>query len=538
MPLEDSVPPTGPVATDTLGRRFLFALAVLAVLCSLSFARWPSPGINETHYLAKAKHFADPSWCAGDFFLESSNPHAATSWLLGELTSRFSFERSAAIGRLLALVVLAAGWTLMLCGTLPGWRERILTTSLFCGLHILGNWSGEWLLRGVEGKVFAWGFLLLAIGLWTSRKPVMAGASLGSAFTFHPVIGAWGALCAILSFAWAAMDRRRTQRTETSLAESGRGSVSLPAIAGGAILFALTAAPGFVAALPALRLGTPDERWQADHIQVAQRLAHHLDPAQFLWSSHREYLLLIAALLLIPRGRNWTALERMGWMSVLCAVGGMVVAIWPREMHPFSLYVLRLKLLKLYPFRLADIFVPLLLSVRLAGWLRSIAPWKAGWWRFAPLSAALLGIAWFWPGDEKPARKMTLAEFEDWKAVLGWIRTETAPDAVVQSMNEDFAIKWYAERAEYVNYKDCPQDAPGIMEWHRRLLWLDQQWRTPAIADMRVSTAELAALHQQTGIDYLICSRFGPIEGTPVFAKGAFRVYRLTPAASSAGGAP
>lgn len=538
MPLEDSAPPTGPVVTDTLGRRFLFGLAVLAVLCGLSFARWPSPGINETHYLAKAKHFADPAWCAGDFFLESSNPHAATSWLLGELTSRFSFETSAAIGRLLALVVLAAGWSLMLCGTLPGWRERILATSLFCCLHILGNWSGEWLLRGVEGKVFAWGFLFLAIGLWTSRKPVIAGASLGAAFTFHPVIGAWGALCGALSLVWGAIDRRGRQGVDSSADEPGGRTISLPTIAGGAILFALTAAPGFAAALPALRLGTPEERWQADHIQVTQRLAHHLDPAQFLWSSHREYLLLIAALLLLPRGRRWTALERMGWMSVLCAVGGMVVAIWPRELHPFSLYVLRLKLLKLYPFRLADIFVPLLLSVRLTEWLGSVAAWKSGRLRFVLLSAVLLGVASFWPGDEKPARKMSLAEFEDWTEVLGWIRKETPPDAVIQSMNEDFAIKWYAERAEYVNYKDCPQDAPGIMEWHRRLLWLEQQWRMPAIADMRVTVAELATLHRQTGIDYLICSRFGPIEGDPVFTKGAFRVYRLTPSAPKSGGAP
>jgi len=546
LPVE-SPPPTRDVASDSRDRRpgfggggatLLLSVGVCwALFLGLSLVRWPIPGINETHYLAKAKHFADPGWITGDFFLNSSNPHAATSWLLGQFTSRGSFETSALLGRILAFGVLAAGWATMLCRRLPTARERLLATLLFVVLQIAGNWSGEWLLRGVEGKVFAWGFLFLAIGLWsggTALQRFLAGVALGASVTFHPVIGAWGAIAAALSFAWGALDAYRfgssedafrTDTAGTSATLSFVRSLIVPVIA-----FGVCAAPGIVAALPALRLGTADERWQADHIQITQRLAHHLDPGSFAWASHREYLLLLAAIWLLrreprdgSRGR-WSPVERMAWMAVLCAVGGIVVSLWPRTPDPFSWYVLRLKLLKLYPFRLADIFVPLLLAIRLVEFPRFETFVRTSG-RTAALAAGLLAVAFLWPGDEGPARRMSAADYAHWQKILGWIREQTPRGAILQAMNEDFAIKWYAERAEFVNYKDCPQDAPGIFEWHRRLTQLDQEWRTPAMADSRVSPAELEELHRLTGIDYLICSRFGPVESRPVYASGPFRIY-------------
>lgn len=504
---------------------------------SLSLVRWPIPGINETHYLAKGKHFVDPGWIAGDFFLNSSNPHAATSWVLGQFATRTTFENAALAGRVLGLAVLAMGWAVMLCRRLPTTRERLLATGLFLVLQIVGNWSGEWLLRGVEGKVFAWGFLFLAIGLWSGGTAVqrfLAGMSLGMSVTFHPVIGAWGAIAAALSFAWGAIDVLRSRRSTEAAAVPTAGQFVMSLISP-AIAFAVCAAPGILAALPALRLGTPDERWQADHIQVTQRLAHHLDPGSFAWASHREYLLLLAAIWLLSRAggeSRRTPVERMAWMSVLCGVGGIVVSIWPRTPEPFGMYVLHLKLLKLYPFRLADIFVPLLLAIRLVEFPRFSAL-TATAARTAALAAGLVAVAFLWPGDESPARRMSAADFRHWKELLGWIRRETPEDAVIQTMNEDFAVKWYAQRAEFVNYKDCPQDAPGILEWHRRLLQLDQEWRTPAMADSRVSTAELAELHRLTGIDYLVSSRFGPIDATPVFSRGPFRVYATHPQSAS-----
>ncbi len=37
---------------------------------------WPVPVVNEVVYLTKARHAADPSWCAGDFFTRHLMPTA------------------------------------------------------------------------------------------------------------------------------------------------------------------------------------------------------------------------------------------------------------------------------------------------------------------------------------------------------------------------------------------------------------------------------------------------------------------------------
>jgi len=50
--------------------RLLPALTVFLSFTIDSFARYPIPAANERHYLCKAKHYWQLSWCAGVFCLE------------------------------------------------------------------------------------------------------------------------------------------------------------------------------------------------------------------------------------------------------------------------------------------------------------------------------------------------------------------------------------------------------------------------------------------------------------------------------------
>ncbi|MBX3440739.1 MAG: hypothetical protein KF861_24830, partial [Planctomycetaceae bacterium] len=87
---------------------------VLAVLLSFvisSAIRRPVPSVNEPHYLCKAKNYWQPDWCAGDLFLESSNPHRVFYQTVGVLTQWLTLPQTAWIGRLLALGCVAWGWT-------------------------------------------------------------------------------------------------------------------------------------------------------------------------------------------------------------------------------------------------------------------------------------------------------------------------------------------------------------------------------------------------------------------------------------------
>ncbi|MEL6110441.1 MAG: DUF6798 domain-containing protein, partial [Planctomycetota bacterium] len=56
----------------------------------------------------------------------------------------------------------------------------------------------------------------------------------------------------------------------------------------------------------------------------------------------------------------------------------------------------------------------------------------------------------------------------DWVAVCDWIRVSTPVDEVFFTPRHQQTFKWYAERAEVVNWKDVPQDAESLVEWETR----------------------------------------------------------------------
>jgi hypothetical protein len=210
---------------------------------------------------------------------------------------------------------------------------------------------------------------------------------------------------------------------------------------------------------------------------------------------------------------------------------GILVGWGPRPIDQMPLARLRTWLLKFYPFRLADLLVPLLLSVvmfeRVSDWA---AVQSSGWKRHSAglLAAAAFAVALWIPGADRSSSRMPPAQEADWIAACEWIRRETPENALLYAANEDWAVKWFAHRAEYVNYKDCPQDAAGILEWVRRLRTINR-WHRAAFADGRLSENDLQNLHEQTGITHLLISRLGPIDSEPLYRNGSFRVYAIAP---------
>jgi hypothetical protein len=216
-------------------------------------------------------------------------------------------------------------------------------------------------------------------------------------------------------------------------------------------------------------------------------------------------------------------------MAIAVALLGWLASAGPRPITHLPLLAWRIKLLKLYPFRIADLVVPFTLAVTVAH--ISIArvtafpsPHRralvAGGFAIAYVTALL------WPGVDRNPSRMTPAVKADWIAALHWVAAETPGDSLLWTPDEDWAVKWFAARAEFVNFKDCPQDADGIVEWYERRVQL-AEWKRAAAADGHFTSEELGLLHAQTGITHIVLSRMGPIDAEPVFANGSFRVYAL-----------
>jgi hypothetical protein len=226
--------------------------------------------------------------------------------------------------------------------------------------------------------------------------------------------------------------------------------------------------------------------------------------------------------------------------------------------------------MKFYPFRLADVLLPVSVSLLIARRFGSASEPAAGqvaanWrhpanWRplsmwLATVASVLFGLSllnplgedptrtrtppklwidvigkWFWPPEDEDDRsKLSPELWDDWIAMCDWVRANTPADTVVLTPRYSWAFKWYAERAEYVSLKDCPQDPRGIVEWHRRVMyWV--KWKEAHFenGDDGYTEAELRSLARETGIHYVIAHRSLPISAPAVHTTRKFAVYKVS----------
>ena len=116
--------------------------------------------------------------------------------------------------------------------------------------------------------------------------------------------------------------------------------------------------------------------------------------------------------------------------------------------------------------------------------------------------------------------------FAEWKVACQWLSENTAEDCLIWGPRESFGLKWFANRAEYICFKDCHQDAAGIVEWNRRL-WKIFYWSEAAYSDQMFDDSDLRALRKLTNVDYVMTRQLGPFESEPVYQNSIWRIYEV-----------
>jgi hypothetical protein len=540
--------PSIPESTASSGRTPAWtALAIWISFLSFSAVRTPVPAINEPHYLTKAKHFWNPQWCAGDFFLESSDVHLVFYAAVGWLTRLSTLEQTAWSARAAALLLLAWGWTRLVERVVPGRRPALWSAWIWLLLSAVSDWSkgwtagngeaavslrildlsGEWIVGGVEAKVFAYALLFWALALAAERRWHPAAICAGLSVSFHPVVGIWG----IAAAAFAGIVLRMAGRRSPGDPRVPRSvSVTAPA------LLLLCSLPGLVPALQAVGGVSEQTAFEADYIQVYYRLQHHLDPKTFSISAYASYGVLLIVWLALRRRSARMSFEPAFALfvagAVLIAAAGLAIGLAAPPRNEMWDYRLGMKLMKFYPFRLADVMLPIAASIALAGWIQrritggSSATRRSPLAAWLPLGAAMTAALALPAYDDNPSR-MSPGQLADWNDACRWINAHTPRDALFFTPTQSWAFKWYARCPEYVAFKDCPQDPAGIVEWNRRLTllrdWGRRNWSGGYTPD------ELRGLHEQTGITHIIARRLGPFAIEPVYQNGSYRLYDLRP---------
>ncbi len=515
--------------------KLLVVAAVWLSFLLVSLIAVPIPAVNEPHYLAKAKNYWDSSWCANDLFLQSFPAHRVFYQTFGWLTLWLDLATVAVIGRVVGLALLAASWT-----SLVGRLQRddscsksataLLSAWLFLGLQAIGNLSGEWLIGGFESKVIAYAFVFWSVAAMLHRRLLIAAVCSGVAISFHPIVGLWH----VAALGIAELSNLKFQisdfRFQISYFQASRRWLMA------ATLLAVTALPGLWPAIRMLSSGDASDALRANYIQVHYRLKHHLDPMDFNRVDCVGYGLLAVlglVVVIVSSRRQKLAQRDRWWIGYVVAAGLFALAGWwvgygPRPIQFMPGYQWRMALLKFYPFRLFDLLLPIAVASLLPRLVSRRLLWPIG---CVGLGLALMSAQLFPP-------RIPAAMKADWRDACRWIAVNTPADAVFLTPKEAEAFKWFAERSEYVNKKDCPQDAKGIVEWNRRLRLITKWSEASFASDATYSADELRDLVRRTGVRFAIIRADVRYEADLLYANETYKILRLPEVETSSGRSP
>lgn len=513
----------------------------------------PPPGINESHYLPKAKRVWDPAFASGDdIFLNSNDSHFLASMIAGNLAKHFELIEVAWIGRVACWLLLAVAWRRL--ANAVGLPSIVQPLVLIAWIFLVryAHWAGEWFVGGFEAKSIAYPLALFCFAELIEDRWSRAWIILGAAIAFHPVVGGWIAIS--IAPIWLAKQNYQQRLKQQSIA------------------LVIAAAIGLVGVWPALQgFGSPDRDGpvSAARVHAYFRLAHHMCPRFFDLERWCAAAVVLTGFVLLVRSWYRRALasdqksqglakrfqhlttDPMGCMIAL-AFGSILISLtgWLIDSICFitGYHSLSAKILRFYWFRWSDVAVPMVTAMLVGWWLTRLS-FKHGGKSLGEvsragnfvLSAAILiaGCAGYvhWRTETQqlisPADRWLLEtpgpfpvqlqsdtnddlppRYRDWLAACQWIKENTPKDSLWLTPKHQQSFKWYAQRAEVVSWKDVPQDNASIIEWYRRLDKSDDpaiiSCAPPRTTDGKFrgwKTEELVALAQKYKFNWILIDR-------------------------------
>ncbi len=491
----------------------------------------PVPEVNEPNYLCKALHYWNPSWCHGDFFLESADSHTVFYFTFGWLALWLSPLVLAWFGRLLTWALLAWAWQRLSYVLIPRCWMSVLTAGLWVCLIETNHMAGEWVIGGVEAKGFAYVLVLLGLEALARARWNRMFILFGAAAAFHVLIGGWSVVAG--GVAWLC---------------AGESRPSVRSLLPGLIVGGLLSLPGL---LPTLMLNSGTDRAvvaQAHQLYVYTRLPHHLNVAQIPAVFIRRFVILTifwaAIVWATSAGERLRRIHTFVLGTVVLAlIGGAMSALSLIEKDWAAVW------LRFYWFRLSDAMVPLGVAMAV-GWF-AVEQLKSPSWVGRVWLGLVIAVVAIHVGSHAVERVVPVPppgfrlvhrwaspaeDYVAWRKACDWIANSGKIPADARFLTPRMAqtFKWYAQRPEVVNWKELPQDAEAIVEWWQRLLDIHstgsgnpREFWFSALS-LR-SPRQLQELGQRYDAQYVITAARPRLDLPEVYRNRVYAVYRLTP---------
>lgn len=503
---------TGP---GLASRNTRLGLTAVLVAFLLLLRGWPSPAGNELIYLLAPYQAWHPEFLAGDFTFGRPWPE---HWLFNQTIGAVSLVLPIPVlGWVGRLVYWSLGlWGLLGLGRRIGLSDGLTALGialwLATGQAIVGE---DWMFKTFEAKSIAYVLLVFAFDRFLAGRELTAAALLGLCFSFHPSVGA----SAALGFGLALLIRRTPP-------------LALARFIGWTFVWSL---PGLIPLLPVLSAPgeASRETWR---IMALVRMPVHLDPERF----HRREILSLYLMF----GFTWwyaTVSGNQGLRFFRNFLGALALLFTGGILARAAGWY---ELLQVFPFRVFPLLLPLIfLWALLRGWqeLRQGARYYApalvlaGLLCLMALPDPLGGVI-----DQINQSRYQREPPDDLARAFQWIGDSTPPRSrtiLPPWRKESFYL---ARRSQVVNW-DAVRYENGT-EWQERMEALCGPIELPGPEAVRMqrmqdhydrlTPEDIARVVARYGGDYLV-SR-APYDYPVVYQAGAWRVYRLNQAATTA----
>lgn len=443
-------------------QRFILETLIVASFFCLYFLLEENMGrVNEVNVLPFSRQHADPSWIPEDWYYNLPGGYrTAFIMIFGNMASVWGFLITSIVGRVMVFTWVASG-LVFLARTLHLKLIYLLIaiTILFLHSNNQGLIADEWIVRALEPKAIAYGFLLIGISFMLRSNYYLMALFFGLTISFHVLVGGWALVTLIL---WLLLRRATIFINPQQL-------ISLIIIY---LLAAFLAIPPIIRELTAI---PSDSVIPASYIYVYLRTPHHLNPTSWsldLWLKPIIYLIvfILTAIGLWKRqDKPHLDLAFFGLMSMVPFMFGVIIAPWDTQG----------KLLQYYPFRLGDIMFPLITCLLLLYLLQvTLSSSKWGKRGFIFVCMMIIGITVIVQGKDFYQSAIVLPQFPheaqlvtpEWKEMCYWIRSNTPKNEIfISHPLEGISFTWVSERATIVKYKFVPPVSSAVSEWYQRL---------------------------------------------------------------------
>lgn len=530
------------------------ALHIVLITCLLSAQflvkdNLGTVSINEGDVIPLARQFMDAQWISQDWYLnQPAGYRLLFGAIIGSLANSIGWLLTSIVGRLICFILVATGLSMLgrkLSISLPILLLTVVPL-LYSGQDMIAR---EWFVGALEAKAIAYGFVLIGIYYLIDKQYIKMSVWLGIATSFHVLVGGWAFLCALGTMLIQQLIQREYRQWKLVLR----------------ILLIYTICSSFAvgAVLSHLFSSSVPGEIIPSAIYVFIRLPHHLNPLS--WDSILWLKVFLFSSALISSSIYLHRLSRRSVKPSIASTSLFRLNVEPHlilamfaglTMVPFlaGLAIAPFDrtgaILQYYPFRLADVMVPLttylLLGFIVQQKLQLLSPKIAKGICLIGLGISIIPILSTLPAEFNSATQFPSAHREISRASIKlyeYIGQSTPKDSTIITPPVDMTeFTWLTERSTIAKFKFLPQSEQGIVEWTERLSDLsnDNTWtaidpwkdQRDDIRDRleagynQLTTEQAVSLMQKYKASYFVRAHSYPLELPVAYENSGMYLYQ------------